>query len=108
MAGHKFPSGVAFRRAFIEFSVLDARDRVLWSSGRTNANGVIVDQRGNPIAGELRWRADCSARINPAAREHQPHHPGHHPPDQAQIYEELVAAGGRGAPVCSRRRLPAN
>ena len=55
-AGHKFPSGVAFRRAFIEFSVLDAQDRVLWSSGRTNAAGVIVDASGTPIAGELWWR----------------------------------------------------
>jgi hypothetical protein len=108
MAGHKFPSGVAFRRAFIEFSVLDARDRVLWSSGRTNANGVIVDQRGNPIAGELRWRADCSARINPAAREHQPHHQVITRQDQAQIYEELVAKPADVAqPVCGHGAKPA-
>ncbi len=100
-AGHKFPSGVAFRRAFIEFSVLDARDRVLWSSGRTNANGMIVDQRGRPIAGEQWWRPDCSARINPAARAHQPHYQIITRQDQAQIYEELVAKPPDvEAPVC--------
>jgi hypothetical protein len=107
-AGHKFPSGVAFRRAFIEFSVLDARDRVLWSSGRTNANGVIVDERGTPIAGELRWRADCSARINPAARAHQPHFQVVTRQDQAQIYEELVAKPADVAtPVCGIGAKPA-
>ena len=107
-AGHKFPSGVAFRRAFIEFSVLDARDRVLWSSGRTNASGVIVDERGTPIAGELRWRADCSARINPAARPHQPHFQVITRQDQAQIYEELVAKPADVAtPVCGIGAKPA-
>jgi hypothetical protein len=107
-AGHKFPSGVAFRRAFIEFSVLDAQDRVLWSSGRTNASGVIVDERGTPIAGELRWRADCSARINPLARVHQPHYQVIARQDQAQIYEELVAKpADEAAPVCGAGAKPA-
>jgi hypothetical protein len=107
-AGHKFPSGVAFRRAFIEFSVLDARDRVLWSSGRTNANGVIVDERGTPIAGELRWRSDCSARINPGARAHQPHFQVITRQDQAQIYEELIAKPADvSAPVCGTGAKPA-
>ena len=38
--GHKFPSGVGFRRAFLEFNVLDVNNKVLWSSGRTNGAGV--------------------------------------------------------------------
>ncbi|HWW61500.1 MAG TPA: hypothetical protein VN181_09045, partial [Thermoanaerobaculia bacterium] len=44
-AGHRFPSGVGFRRLFIEFLVIenqDERERVVWSSGRTNGVGVIV------------------------------------------------------------------
>jgi len=108
MAGHKFPSGVAFRRAFIEFNVLDANERVLWSSGRTNVNGVIVDERGTPIAGELWWRADCSARINPAARAHQPHRQVITRQDQAQIYEELIAKPADvPEPVCGTGAKPA-
>ena len=89
--GHKFPSGVAFRRAFIEFNVLDANGAVLWGSGRTNSSGIIVDQNGKPIAGELWWKGDCSARIEPAARLHQPHYEVISRQDQAQIYEELVS-----------------
>ena len=45
--GHKFPSGVGFRRAFIEFEVLDAKGKPLWASGRTNGAGVIVDDEGD-------------------------------------------------------------
>src|SRR5262249_35174273 len=41
--GHKFPSGVGFRRAFLEFNVLDVNNKVLWTSGSTNGVGVIVD-----------------------------------------------------------------
>src|SRR6185436_16364768 len=53
--GHKFPSGVGFRRAFIQFSVLDVNGKVLWSSGRTNEVGVIIDgsKTPQPVAGEL-------------------------------------------------------
>jgi hypothetical protein len=91
-AGHKFPSGVGFRRAFIEFDVLDANGVLLWSSGRTKDAGVIVDQDDKPIAGELWWKEDCSALIEPASRLHQPHYEVITRQDQAQIYEELVAA----------------
>src|SRR6185295_18874683 len=51
--GHKFPSGVGFRRAFLEFSVLDVNNKVIWASGRTNGAGVLVDEKGAAIAGEL-------------------------------------------------------
>jgi Cytochrome P460 len=89
--GHKFPSGVGFRRAFLQFSVLDKNERILWSSGRTNGAGIIVDDKGTPIAGELWWKDDCSARIDPDARLHQPHYQTITRQDQAQIYQELVS-----------------
>jgi len=91
--GHKFPSGVGFRRAFIEFTVLDANRVTLWSSGRTDSMGVIVDDKGMPIAGELWWNADCTGPLSPPlARLHQPHYQEITRQDQAQIYQELVSA----------------
>jgi mono/diheme cytochrome c family protein len=53
--GHRFPSGVGFRRAFIEFDVMDTRvidpktkqPKIVWSSGATNETGFIVDKDGN-------------------------------------------------------------
>ena len=62
--GHKFPSGVGFRRAFIEFRALDAGGDALWASGRTNEAGVLVDEAGRPIAGE-RWWTEDSRRASP-------------------------------------------
>jgi hypothetical protein len=38
--GHKVPSGVAFRRAFLEFSVLDARDRVKLKVGSSTWTAI--------------------------------------------------------------------
>jgi hypothetical protein len=106
-AGHKFPSGVAFRRAFIEFNVLDADDRLLWSSGRPDGNGVIVDDNGTAVAGEQWWTADCAQRIEPAARLHQPHYQVITRQNQAQIYEELAAEPADGpAPVCGANATP--
>src|SRR5262249_39336500 len=110
--GHKFPSGVAFRRAFLELQVLDDKDNVLWSSGRTNRQGVIVDDKGEPIAGELWWKPDCSARIAPEARVHQPHYQVISRQDQAQIYQELASAPADtapadvAAPVCGPGAMP--
>ena len=107
-AGHKFPSGVAFRRAFIEFNVLGADNQVMWASGRTNGVGVIVDDKRKPIAGELWWRHDCSARIDPMARIHQPHYQVITRQDQAQIYEELLSTPPDvAAPKCGVDAQPA-
>jgi hypothetical protein len=78
-AGHKFPSGVNFRRAFIEFDVLDANGHVLWASGRTNNLGVIVDATGMPLDTEfskVKW---------------QPHYDVITQQNQVQIYEERNA-----------------
>ncbi|HEX6178470.1 MAG TPA: hypothetical protein VF057_08920, partial [Thermoanaerobaculia bacterium] len=80
--GHRLPSGVGFRRAFIEFLVLesqDGRDRVVWSSGRTNSVGVIVDGEGRPLPTEF-LEDD----------RYQKHHTVITSDDQVQIYEELV------------------
>jgi len=106
-AGHKFPTGVGFRRAFIEFNVLGADDQVIWSSGHTNSAGVIVDQEGTAIAGELWWQPDCSARLDPDARKHQPHYQVVTRQDQAQIYQELVAEPAElDAPICNPHATP--
>jgi hypothetical protein len=105
-SGHKFPSGVGFRRAFVQLSVLDERGRVLWSSGRTDAAGVITDEKGTPITGEFWWKDDCSARV-PATRPHQPHYQLITRQDQAQIYQELVAAPPTVGPAQCGRAVPA-
>jgi hypothetical protein len=90
LAGHKLPSGVSFRRAFLDFQVLDAQNHVLWESGGTNANGVITDTAGNPLVTEF---------FSPTQQTFQPHfwagnggNPGNPitSDQQVQIYEELV------------------
>jgi hypothetical protein len=89
--GHKFPSGVGFRRAFLRFAVLDAAGRELWVSGRTSPTGVLVDAEGKPLAGELLWKSDCQP-MTVAEQRHafQPHRVTITRQDQAQIYQELV------------------
>lgn len=89
-SGHKLPSGVGFRRAFVDFRVLDAAGKTLWESGRTNPTGAIVDQRGQPVAGEFWWKPDCSTRLTPT--QYQPHFQVITRQDQVQIYQELVTA----------------
>ncbi|HEV7766546.1 MAG TPA: cytochrome P460 family protein [Thermoanaerobaculia bacterium] len=82
LAGHRFPSGVGFRRLFIEMIVVenqDERERIVWSSGRTNGVGVIVDAEGRPLATEFFEK-----------NAYQRHHEVITSDDQVQIYEELT------------------
>jgi len=90
LAGHKLPSGVSFRRAFLDFQVLDGSGKVLWESGGTNNKGVITNTAGKPLVTEF---------FSPAQQTSQPHfwapnggNPGNLiiSDQQVQIYEELV------------------
>ncbi len=84
LVGHNFPSGVSFRRAFVNFQVLDAGGTVLWASGNTNSDGVIVDNSGNPLTTEF---------FSPRQQTFQPHFWDDNPitsDNQVEIYEELA------------------
>jgi len=86
LVGHGFPSGVGFRRAFLTFEVLDAAQRVIWASGRTNATGAIVRGLSDEVlATEFFY--------DPATRQRafQPHYEQITDERQVQIYEEVVA-----------------
>jgi len=84
LVGHSFPSGVGFRRAFIDFQVLDQEGNVLWESGRADDTGVITDGTGTPLATEF---------FTASQQTFQQHHWIDNPitgEDQVQIYEELA------------------
>ncbi|PZR70988.1 MAG: hypothetical protein DLM73_16740 [Chthoniobacterales bacterium] len=117
--GHRFPSGVGFRRAFIEFQVVDkGTNETVWASGRTNELGIIVDEKNQPLPSEFfEPYQDESAK---PSQHYQPHYydqPGHTitRQDQVQIFEELMQdADGkfttsfirRDTPVKDNRLLP--
>jgi hypothetical protein len=85
LTGHRLPSGVGFRRAFLEFRVVGADGKVLWASGRTNDLGIIVDEKGVPLPAE-------SFAIDPKTgkQTYEPHYQTITRQNQAQIYEELI------------------
>jgi hypothetical protein len=89
--GHRFPSGVGFRRAFIELLVLEkpkdgaGEERLVWSSGRTNELGVLLGGEGKPLASEFFDENSADKR-----QAFQPHHEVITSPDEVQIYETLL------------------
>jgi hypothetical protein len=90
-AGHKLPSGVGFRRAFLTFEVLDEAGKPIWTSGRAAPTGELVDAVGKPVAGELSWKSDCQPMTAAEQRNHfQPHYETITRQDQVQIYQELA------------------
>lgn len=96
LVGHRFPSGVGFRRAFVELLVIDESQssqpatsatvdgKIVWSSGRTDEAGVIVDNEGRPLATEF-LQPDAEGR-----QQYQPHHAEITSSSQVQIYETLL------------------
>ena len=115
--GHRLPSGVGFRRAFLELRVVDVTSgQTVWCSGCTNGLGVIMDGGGSKnqrLPSELfdvykdgskpanhDYPAPCNANYLPGINPqyYQPHYfwdltNGTGVPitrqDQVQIYEEL-------------------
>jgi len=82
--GHRFPSGVGFRRAFLEFNVKDKAGNTVWVSGATNSEGRILGKDGAVLKSEI-------MNSDPNAEEHyQPHFQKITSENEAQIYQELV------------------
>lgn len=84
--GHRLPSGVGFRRAFLEIRATDAAGRQLWCSGCTNGAGVIIGPDGEPL------KTEFLDHVPEGATEalYQPHHDLIDDQTQVQIYEELT------------------
>jgi hypothetical protein len=81
LAGHRFPSGVGFRRAFIELEAT-ANGVPFFTSGTTNNMGQMTDSSGKVLPTE-----------SFAGGQYQPHFNQANPitsSDQVQIYEELT------------------
>lgn len=94
LTGHRFPSGVAFRRAFIDFEVHDADAargaEPLFASGRTDDRGRILGANGRVLPSEF-FERDARGR-----QQYQPHYDESHPvtaQSQVQIFEELARDG---------------
>jgi hypothetical protein len=87
LTGHRFPSGVGFRRAFVELTVTGPGNAVVFASGRTDDQGVILGADGRPLATEFFGRGPDGKQ------QYQPHFDERHPiatASQVQIFEELV------------------
>ncbi|HEX3468504.1 MAG TPA: hypothetical protein VHT05_10530 [Candidatus Elarobacter sp.] len=88
LTGHRFPTGVGFRRAFIELVVTDPAGNVVWASGRTNDRGEIVGGDGTTVLPTEYFERGADGK-----QRYQPHFDEQHPvvrPNQVQIFEELV------------------
>jgi hypothetical protein len=112
--GHRFPSGVGFRRAFLEVRVEDDDSgKTVWCSGCTNELGVIMNGTGNDrLPSELfdvyndgtkpatlGYPTPCNQTVPGVSPQHYQQHFFWNPQtntgsaitrqDQVQIYEEL-------------------
>ncbi len=96
LVGHKFPSGVSFRRAFLHTEVLDADKAVIWQSGNTNDVGIILGPDGKPLPGELWYNNKCEKIVDKS--DFEPHHQMITSASQVQIYQEVKLDPGTPPP----------
>jgi len=81
--GHFFPSGVGFRRAFINVTYLDGLGNKVWASGSTDDVGVILDNDGEPLPTEFLEKDPATGL------KYQPHYTVIENSSQVQIYESI-------------------
>jgi cytochrome c553 len=86
LAGHRFPSGVSFRRAFIELRV-NVDGKTYWVSGDTNERGVIGNWKNGRF---VPLKTESFAKSSNPQQEFQPHYETINSDTQVQIYEELI------------------
>ena len=89
--GHRMPSGVGFRRAFLEVKATNDRGDVIWCSGCSNDVGVILGPDGKPLKTEFLDYVPEGAD----QALFQPHHRTITKQTQVQIYEELTQDADR-------------
>ena len=83
LAGHYLPTGVGFRRMFLEYLVLDQQGATLWASGRTNDLGLILDGVSDRVL-------ESEQPVKFPAAPVQPHYQLIDAGNQVQIYQELI------------------
>jgi hypothetical protein len=81
--GHYLPTGVGFRRMFLELLVRDAAGELLWASGRTNELGFLLDGLSDDVL-------DSEQPTRFPSAPPQPHYQTITAGDQVQIYQELI------------------
>ena len=95
--GHYLPSGVGFRRVFLEFVAEDETGAPLWASGRTNELGVILNGvSDDPLPSE-------NVHQNP--KRFQPHYEKITQGDQVQIYQEVILDSAQNVTTSFLRRV---
>ena len=98
LTGHDLPTGVGFRRMFLQFLVLDKQGNTLWASGRTNELGFILDGLTDQVL-----ESEQPVRFPDAPI--QPHYQVINSGSQVQIYQELIRDSGGSLTTSFLRRV---
>lgn len=96
--GHYLPSGVGFRRVFLEVLIRDKDDNLIWASGRTNQLGAIVDGLTERVL-------DFEQPAKFAEPVFQPHYQQITRGDQVQVYQEVIADSDNNITTSFLRRI---
>lgn len=96
--GHDLPSGVGFRRVFLELLIRDKADNVIWASGRTNELGAIVDGLTENVL-------DFEQPSKYSRPVFQPHYQQITRGDQVQVYQAVITDSDNNITTSFLRRI---